>query len=185
MLLLLVLQALTSPKGIPSDAPSQVPAMHRCLEAAASLIKMPEDGALKGALGALACMAAHTGAAGTELLDLVPDLHWDVVLMRLSMFSMCIVVGRDPYIFPNLSLLTHAYAAMIAEEPDVVQRCIKRLWRLLLSDEAVAGRTFLAGVSFLLWLLTACDHSQLKCVLITLLTLAPYVRSSRCIVWAM
>jgi hypothetical protein len=71
MLLLLVPQALTSPKGIPSDAPSQVPAMHRCLEAAASLIKMPEDGALKGALGALACMAAHTGAAGTELLDLV------------------------------------------------------------------------------------------------------------------
>jgi hypothetical protein len=54
--------------------------------------------------------------------------------------------------------------AMVAEEPDVVQRCVKRLWRLLLSDDAVAGRTLLAGVSFLMWLLTTCDHAQLKCV---------------------
>jgi hypothetical protein len=38
--------------------------MNRCLEAVSSLIKMPDDAVLRGALGTLACMCAHAGAAG-------------------------------------------------------------------------------------------------------------------------
>ena len=57
-------QTPTADGSIPSDGPGHVPAMNRCLEAVSSLIKMPDDAVLRGALGTLACMCAHAGTAG-------------------------------------------------------------------------------------------------------------------------
>ena len=46
----------------------------------------------------------------------------------------------------------------------MVQRCINRVWKLLISSHDAHGRTFLAGVSLLTWMLTTLENGQLKYV---------------------